>query len=98
MCYAIVMGVGWVLAICEEPGEPLILAGAVVSTIPVLSLASYFCFAFTFFEACEDNSWIKFGRELHTLTITNSCLHLQRYRYATSIHVDIASIPGKPWE
>ena len=61
MCYAIVMEVGWVLAIREAPGEPLILAGAVVSTIPVLSLASYFCFVFTFFEACEDNSWIKFG-------------------------------------
>ena len=61
ICYAIVMGVGWVLAIREQPREPLILAGAIVSTIPVLSLASYFCFAFTFFEACEDDSCIKFG-------------------------------------
>ena len=61
MCYAIVMGVGWVLAIRESPGEPLILAGAIVSTLPVLSLTSYLCFAFTFFEACEDDSCIKFG-------------------------------------
>ena len=61
ICYAIVMGVGWVLAIREEPGQPLILAGAIVSTIPVLSLVSYLCFAFTFSEACEDDSYIKFG-------------------------------------
>ena len=54
-------GVGWVLAIREQPGEPLILAGAVVSTIPVLSLASYLCFAFTFFKARQDNSYIRFG-------------------------------------
>ena len=32
-----------------------------MSTIPVLSLVSYLCFAFTFFEACEDDSCIKFG-------------------------------------
>ena len=61
ICYAIVMGVGWVLATRESPGEPLILAGAIVSTLPALSLASYLCFAFTFFEACEDDSCIKFG-------------------------------------
>ena len=61
ICYAIVMGVGWVLAIREEPGQPLILAGAIVSTIPVLSLVLYLCFAFTFSEACEDDSCIKFG-------------------------------------
>ena len=61
ICYAIVMGVGWVLAIREEPGQPLILAGAIVSTIPVLSLVSYLCFAFTFSEACEDGFLVKFG-------------------------------------
>ena len=61
ICYAIVMGVGWVLAIREEPGQPLILAGAIVSTIPILSLVSYLCFAFTFRESCEDGSCIKFS-------------------------------------
>ena len=54
-------GVGWVLAIREQPGEPLILAGAVVSTIPVLSLVSYLCFAFTFCKEHKDNSYIRFG-------------------------------------
>ena len=48
ICYAIVIGVGGVLPLREQPGEPLILAGAIVSTIPVLSLALYLCFAFTF--------------------------------------------------
>ena len=55
------MGVGWVLAIREQPGEPLILAGAIVSTIPVLSLASYLGFAFTFCKEHKDNSYIRFG-------------------------------------
>ena len=62
ICYTIVMGVGWgVFAIQETPGEPLILAGAVVSTIPVLSLVSYLCFAFTFCKEHKDNSYIRFG-------------------------------------
>ena len=60
ICYAIVMGVGWVLAIREQPVEPLILAGAIVSTIPVLSLVSYLCFAFTFHKTCKDGFCIKF--------------------------------------
>ena len=67
ICYAIVMGVGWVLAIRERPGEPM-------STIPVLSLASYLFFAFTFFEACEDDSCIKFWYIYHSVvcwTCTN---------------------------
>ena len=61
ICYTIVMGVGWVLAIRDTPGEPLILAGAVVSTIPVLSLVSYLCFAITFCKEHKDNSYIRFG-------------------------------------
>ena len=42
-------------------GEPLILAGTIVSTIPVLSLASYLGFAFTFCKEHKDNSYIRFG-------------------------------------
>ena len=67
------MGVGWVLATRESPGEPLILAGAIVSTLPALSLASYLCFAFTFSNACEDGDSyiIKFG-----ILIIQSCAGL----------------------
>ena len=61
ICYTIVMGVGWVLAIRDTPGQPLILAGAVVSTIPVLFLVSYLRFAFTFCKEHKDNSYIRFG-------------------------------------
>lgn len=73
ICYAIVMGVGWVLATRETSGEPLILAGAVLSTLPALALASYLCFAFTFLKACEDEDSyiIKFG-----ILIIQSCAGL----------------------
>ena len=58
ICYAIVMGVGWALQ-RMVPNEQLILAAAILTTLPIVFTASYLLFTLKFLQSCSFDTRLK---------------------------------------
>ena len=56
VCFVILTGVGWAFAIAIHPGNPLMLAGAVASTIPVTCFIAFPCTLLTCSFCCVDKN------------------------------------------
>lgn len=87
VCYGIVMGVGWYLWWANQDNS-LILAAAIVSSVPGLGIISYFCSAITIkVKCCEEHSLIKCG----IFTIEASAGLLQIVGAALFVYAVVAS-------
>ena len=56
VCFVILTAAGWAFAIAIHPGNPLMLAGAVVSTVPITCFIAFPCTLLTCGFCCVDKN------------------------------------------